>query len=103
MKKVVLIALLTIGYIITAVDAKTPVKENDDYEWLISEVEDLYEEDLKVGQVETMVFVYDERGDEIISFKESAYDELTADQKRKIRKSEFLFDVMGDRIFILAD
>lgn len=103
MKKVVLIALLTIGYIITAVDAKTPVNNKDGYEWLISEVEDLYEEDFKVGQAETMVIVYDKKGNEIISFKESAYDELTAKQKKKMIQSEFLFDVMGDKVYILAD
>lgn len=103
MKKVALITLLAIGYIITAVDAKNPTKDKDDYEWLIKEVEILYEEDLKIGQTETKIFVYDEEGNEVVSFEESAYDELSAEMKRKVSQSEFLFDAMGDQIFILAN
>jgi len=102
MKKVVLITLLAIGYMITAVDAKNPTKDKEDYEWLIKEVEDLYEEDLKVGQTETMIFIYDDQGNEVISFKEASYDELPTSMKRKVSQSDFLFDAMGDKFFILT-
>jgi len=95
--------LLAVGYVITVVDAKVPTKEKEDYQWLIDEVEDLYEEDLAIGQTETMIFVYDSEGNEVVSFKESAYDTLSVNIKRKVSKSELLFETTGDKVFIISE
>ncbi|MGB3468973.1 MAG: hypothetical protein WBA74_27050 [Cyclobacteriaceae bacterium] len=103
MKKAALFTLLAVGYIITIVDAKNPTSEKEDYEWLISEVEELYEDEASVMTTESMVFVYDEKGNEIIRYQESEYDNLSADIKRKVSQSDFLFNTMGDSFYIIAE
>lgn len=103
MKKIALFTLLAVGYLVAAVDAKNPTDEKDDYGWLIDEADEIFEEDAFPTTTESMVFVYDEKGNEIIRYMESEYDNLSADIKRKVSQSDFLFSTLGDSVYIVSE
>lgn len=102
MKKLVLFTLIFIGFVSTTTALKDPTKENEDFSWLIKEVEELYEEEIVVEEVIAMIYVFDAEGNEIISLEESAFEQLSVASKRTINKSELLFQTATDKVYMLS-
>ena len=101
MKKLVLFTLIFLGLVSTTTATKDPAKENEDFSWLIEEVEELYEAEVFIEEVPSMIYLYDQEGNEIVSFEEAAYDQLPNESKRMIDRSELLFETSTDLIYMI--
>jgi len=104
MKKVAILTMTAFILIITLAFATDPAKSDaENYDWLIDEVETLYEEEVSIDEIKTMVFMYDAEGNEVVSFEESAYDTLPKNTKWNMDKSEFLFESLGDKVYLITE
>ncbi len=104
MKKVTFLTFAAIVYFASftyATDPKESREEN--YDWLVEEIDFLTQDDLSLKEVKTTVFIYDKEGNEVVNFEEAAYDTLSVNLKRTMNKSEFLFETKGDKVYILSE
>ena len=102
MRNLVLFTLFFIGYVATANVPIDPANEKEDYQWLIDEVEEIYEEEATLIETKSMVYIYAFDGQEIASFEEGAYEQLSTATKRQISRSELLFETANDKVYMLA-
>ncbi len=101
MKKFVLMMIVAMGFSVVSLANETNEERVDNFDWLIEEIYGLENEKQDLEVLKEMVYLFDAEGNEIAKFEAGQYEQLDADTKRKIQMSEFMFESLGDQVYMI--
>ncbi|MCR9251794.1 MAG: hypothetical protein NXI20_15315 [bacterium] len=101
MKKFVLTLMIAMGFSVASQANERNEEKVDSYDWLIEEIYGLENEKQDLEVLKEMVYLYDADGNEIVKFEAGQYDNLDTETKRKIQMSEFMFETLGDQVYMM--
>ncbi len=76
-------------------------EKEDNYEWLIEEIDGIEDATANIQVLTEMVYIFDAEGNEIASFAADEYEKQSASVKRKVQMSTFIFETLGDQVYIM--